>query len=213
VGMKTITDFTGVIQFRGDAELGGLFWTVNMFLALLASYVSVFVYFASGGDSVSERVAGLEIEERVAWTLVGSLSGAWVVVFGVFLLLMKKEYRRTFFTTMTGKQQVMDRFSADDEAVKAAVLKKNKKMWRAIREDVKEWVRANWWRWKEEKPEWFSLAWQSKVPVDWITDVEERTRLDTVGEKGRRRSSFEMVRSVFKKEKGKVYAEGVEVVV
>ena len=107
---------------------------------------------------------------------------------------------------------MIDRFGAVDEAVKASVIEKNKKMWRAIREDVKEWVQANWWRWKEEKPEWFSLAWQSKVPVDWITDVEERTRLDTVGEKGRRRSSFEMVRSVFKKEKGKVYAEGVEVV-
>ena len=64
-----------------------------------------------------------EIEERVAW------SGAWVVVFAELLLLMKKEYRRTFFATMRGKQQVMNRFSADDEAVKASVLKKNKKMW------------------------------------------------------------------------------------
>jgi len=100
----------------------------------------------------------------VAWTLVGSLSGAWVVVLGVFLLLMKKEYRRTFFTTMTGKQQVMNRFSADDEVVKASVLEKNKKVWLAIREDVKEWVQANWWRWKEEKPAWFDLAWLSKVP-------------------------------------------------
>ena len=80
------------------------------------------------------------------------------------MLLMKKEYRRTFFTTMTGKQQVMNRFSADDEVVKASVLEKNKKVWLAIREDVKEWVQANWWRWKEEKPAWFDLAWLSKVP-------------------------------------------------
>jgi len=133
-----------------------------------------------------------------------------VVVFGAFLLLMKKEYRLTFFTTMTAKQQVMDRFSADDEAVKAAVLKKNKKQWRAIREDVKEWVQANWWRWKEEKPEWFNLSWQSKVPKEWITDVEERARLDEVREKGRRRSSVEMIKGVFGKEMGKVYVEGVE---
>jgi len=156
VVVKTITDFTGVIQFRGDAELGGLFWTVNMFLALLASFVSVFVYYADSGEALEFISAGqnstaFEIEERVAWTLVGSLSGAWVAVFGVFLLLMKKEYRGTFFAM--SKQQVMDRFSADDEAVKATVLKKNKKQWRAIREDVKEWVQANWWRWKEEKPE------------------------------------------------------------
>jgi len=204
VCVKTTTDFTGVIQFRNSPDLGGLFWTLNMFLALLASFASVFVYYADTGEEVELITAGqnstaFEIEERVAWTLVGSLSGAWVVVFGVFLLLMKKEYRRTFFTTKTGKQQVMDRFSADDEAVKAAVLKKNKKMWRAIREDVQEWVQANWWRWKEEKPAWFDLAWQSKVPKEWITDVEERARLDKVREKGRRRSSVDKIKGVFGK--------------
>jgi len=200
--VKTVTDFTGVIHFRGPQELGGLYWTVNIFLALLASFVSVFVYYADTGEEVELITSGqnaFEIEERAAWTLVGSLSGAWLVVFGVFLLLMKKEYRLTFFTTKTGKQQVMDRFSADDEAVKAAVLKKNKKMWRAIREDVQEWVQANWWRWKEEKPAWFDLAWQSKVPKEWITDVEERVRLDKVRENGRRRSSVDKIKGVFGK--------------
>jgi len=39
----------------------------------------------------------------------------------------------------------------------------NKKQWWAIREDVKEWAQTNWRRWKEEKPERFDLAWQSKV--------------------------------------------------
>jgi len=94
---------------------------------------------------------------------------------------MKKEYRRTFFTTRTGKQWTMDFFvkGVDDEQ-KATVMGCNKAQWRAIREDVKEWVQANWWRWKEEKPAWFDLAWQSKVPEEWITDVEERARLDEV---------------------------------
>jgi len=164
--------------------MGGLVWTMNMFLALLASFASVFVYYADNGEEVELITTGqnstaFEIEERVAWTLVGSLSGAWVVVFGVFLLLMKKEYRRTFFTTRTGKQWTMDFFLEDTEdAVKKNVVGHNKAQWRAIRSDVKEWVQANWWRWKEEKPEWFDLAWQSKVPKEWITDVEERARLE-----------------------------------
>jgi len=58
------------------------------------------------------------------------------------------------------------------------------------------------------------LIWRgrvpSKVPKEWITDVEERARLDNVREKGRRRINVEMVRSVFGKEKGKVYVEGAE---
>ena len=101
VSIKTVTDFTGLIQFRGPQELGGLFWKVNMFLALAASFVSVWV-----GDG-----------DQMAWALVGSLSSAWVAVFGVFLLLMKKDYRGTFFATATGKQRVMDFFvkGVDDE--------------------------------------------------------------------------------------------------
>ena len=86
VVVKTVTDFTGVIQLRGDAELGGLFWTVNMFLALLASFASVFVYFADTGKEMElittpQNSTAFEIEERAAWKVVGSLSGAWVVCF------------------------------------------------------------------------------------------------------------------------------------
>jgi len=202
VFVKTIADFTGVIQFRNSPELGGLFWTLNMFLALLASFASVFVYYGDTGEEVElittdQNSTAFEIEERVAWTLVGSLSGAWVVVFGVFLLLMKKEYRRTFFTTRKGKQWTMDFFvKGVDDAQKSVVMTRNKKQWRAIRGDVQEWVQANWWKWKEEKPAWFDLAWQSKVPKEWITNVEERVRLDKARENGRRRSSFEKIKGV-----------------
>jgi len=48
------------------------------------------------------------------------------------------------------------------------------------------------------------------VPKEWISDLEERARMDTVRASGRRRSSVEMVRGVFGKGKGKVYVEGVE---
>ena len=54
-------------------------------------------------------------------------------------------------------------------------------------------MQANWWRWKEEKPAWFDLAWQSKVPKEWITDVEERERLDEVRRRRRRRSVKQLV--------------------
>ena len=123
----------------------------------------------------------------------------------MFLLLMKKEYRRTFFTTRTGKQWTMDFFlKGTEDSDKKVTVEHNKAQWRAIREDVKEWVQANWWRWKEEKPEWFDLAWQSKVPKEWITDVEERARLDKVRERGRRRSSVAVVKGMFGKREEEV---------
>ena len=138
VEVKTMTDFTGVIQFRHSVDLGGLYWTVNVFLALLASFGSVFAYYADTGKEVvtgGGKNGTFEIEERVAWTLVGSLSGAWVTVFEVFLLLMKKEYRRRV------KHKTMQYFLKGDNVV---VVRCNEKQWWAIREDVKEWVLANW---------------------------------------------------------------------
>jgi len=144
VFVKILVDFTGVIQFRGPQELGGLYWTVNIFLALLASFVCVWV----GGGGATE------------WTLVLAASGAFSSSFGLFLLLIKKEYWRTFVDTQTGRQQTTERFiQAVEDSVKASVMKKNKKQWAGIREDVMAWVFSNFWRWEAEKPEWYTESW------------------------------------------------------
>jgi len=175
--VKVLTDFTGVIQFRGDGELGGLYWTVNMFLALLASFVCVWT--SDGGAT--------------EWTLVGAASGAFTLSFGLFLLLMKKEYRSSFFDTKTGKQWAMDFFlKGEDDEAKQNVLCCNKKMWRAIRGEVKEWVREGWWRWEADRPEWFTESWIAKVPSDMIPTEEQQAAKD-IRASARRRSSFAMI--------------------
>jgi len=182
--VKTITDFTGVIQMRHPGELGGLYWTVNMFLALLVSFVSVWVYFQNGGE---------EVNEREALTLVGCMSGAWLITFLLFLLVMKKGYRRTFFASKTGKQNTQNYFLLGaDDSVKSIVVKNNKKQWKDIREDVKEWVQANYWRWDEERPAWFTDAWLSKVPPSFIPS-EGRGAAKEIRASARRRSNFALV--------------------
>jgi len=186
--VKILADFTGVIQFRADAELGGLYWTVNMFLALAASFVCVWV--GDGG--------------RVEWTLVGAASGLWVLTFALFLLLAKKGYRRTFFDTKTGKQWAMDFFlKGEDDEAKQNVLGCNKKQWRAIRSEAKEWVGANWWRWEEEKPEWFTESWIAKVPPDMIPSDAKQAAKD-MRASARRRSSLG-ARVVAKEDGRRVY--------
>ena len=180
VGIKNIVDFTGVVHYRSPQELGGLYFTANMFLALLASVASVWVYIDKGGG---------EVTERVAFSLVGYLGGCWSITFGLFLLLMKKEYRRTFFTVLTAKQATMDKFKIDDEAVKASVLKKNKHHWRVIRGEVKEWVLENYWRWDEEKPTWMTESWLAKLPSDMIP-AEAEKHVKGIRDSQRRRSSL-----------------------
>jgi len=173
VGVKAITDFTGVIHFRGPQNLGGLYWTVNMFLAVVASFVSVWV----GGGG------------RMEWTLVLAASGAFILSFGLCLLLMKKGYRRTFVGTQTGRQQTTERFiQAVDDSVKASVMNNNKKQWAGIREDVKAWVLSNYWRWEEEKPEWLTESWIAKVPPDMIPS-EAKQAAKVIRDCARRRNS------------------------
>jgi hypothetical protein len=38
-------------------------------------------------------------------------------------------------------------------------------------------VQENWWTWKEEKPDWFTDAWISEVPDDFIPAKEDRVAL------------------------------------
>jgi len=181
VVVKTITDFTGVIHCRHPYELGGLYWTGNMFLALLASFASVWIYV---------EYDGVEVKRREAWTLVGYMSGAWLTIFGLFLLLMKKEYRLTFFCTKSGKQNSMNYFlMGGDDEVKSAVLSCNKQQWRQIRGEVKTWVLNNWYRWIDEKPLWFTEAWLAKVPTDFIPEDEDQAKLEEIRKKVKRRSS------------------------
>ena len=181
---KTIVDFTGIVHFRHPYELGGLFWTANVVLALLASFASVWLYFENDGEAITERAA---------WTLVGYMSGAWIITFGLFLLLMKEGYRRTFFSTMSGKNNSMNYFlmGADDEA-KSAVLDCNKHHYRQIRGEVKAWVREGWWRWEADRPGWFTESWIAKVPPDMVPSEAKQAAKD-MRASARRKSSFFLV--------------------
>ena len=47
-------------------------------------------------------------------------------------------------------------------------------------------MRANWWRWNEERPEWFGEAWVNKLPNDFVPeDEEEQLRVQMIRKKGR----------------------------
>jgi len=187
VVVKTITDFTGVVQFRNFPDLGGMYWTANMFLALAVSFVSVWV----GGGGKKEFI------------MVAIASGAWALTFGLFLLVMKKEYRGTFFSTKSGKQHTMEFFlEGKDDAAKSSLFNNNKMLWRAIRGDVKEWVKANYWRWEAERPEWLTESWIAKVPPDMFPE-EAKQAAKEIRASMRRRSTFAAIAMVASEEEGR----------
>ena len=103
---------------------------------------------------------------------------------------MKKGYRRTFFSTTSGKANTMNYFLLrTDESVRCIMITDNKLLWREMRADVKTWVLKNWWRWMEEKPDWFTEAWVKKLPDDFIPADDDEVKLEAIRKKGRRRSA------------------------
>jgi hypothetical protein len=197
-------DYTGLIYFRHPVEVGGLFWSLNPLIALLCSCASVAIYYGStsrfGGDDadyfeVSRNATNNTtlvadsaefMSESNCWKLVGGLSGSWVLVFLLMISIMKKKYRKTFFLTKTGKQVTMELMSSPDEEVKASIFKRNRGQWKAVEGDVEIWVKQNWFRWKKERPKWFTENLIAKIPDFMIPKEEDRVVLGEM----RRRSSL-----------------------
>jgi len=105
---------------------------------------------------------------------------------------MKREYRGTFWSTKTSKQQSMSFFDSEDDAVKPEVMTENRLLWAAIRPQVEDWVGANYWRWEKERPAWFTESWIAKIPPDMVPSEAKQAAKDNRAN-SRRRSSFAIV--------------------
>jgi hypothetical protein len=103
---KTLTDFTGILQFRGAGEMGGVMWLWTMCLSLVAPWAAVPVYFGSltsnstnataveivlssstffgsltsnsTNSTAVEIVDAWELEQSNALGLLGGLTAGWV---------------------------------------------------------------------------------------------------------------------------------------
>jgi len=136
--------------------LGGIYFTFNMCVALITSLVSVDVFVR--GQTVGEEA------ERALWPLVSWMCGVWLGLFGVFLLLMKKEFRGSFFSFETASTYAQNIFlnGRSDEA-KMTIFEEKERQWRGIRGEVEGFVRGNLSRWKEEQPVWFDSAFERLI--------------------------------------------------
>ena len=58
--VKSVTDFTLIVQFRHQNELGGRYWTCNMIMQQAFSFVAVFLYrskYTTSGCAIAEKEA------------------------------------------------------------------------------------------------------------------------------------------------------------
>ena len=103
----------------------------------------------------------------------------------MFLSLMKKTYRSTFWSIETGNEYIQDFFlQGGSDSIKMNVLTKNRAKWKAIEPQVKEWVREGWMGWERDKPDWFTDNWKARVPVDWVPKEGKAEHMRAVAERG-----------------------------
>ena len=70
---------------------------------------------------------------------------------------------------MTGKRTTLMQWGDTDESIKAgAAFNCHESHTASVRDDVKVWVHANWYRWEEEKPAWWTDAMKGSIPNDML---------------------------------------------
>jgi hypothetical protein len=151
-------------------------------LAITAPFGAVAIFYSNDAST------GSNLDESTAWALVSSLCGAWILVFLLFLVLMSSSHRHTFYSTQTSKAWVCSHFTKEGatDASKMGIHKKRRRLWTHLRPEVKEWTLANWARFEQEDPAWFSPALIANVDDDMIPP----NSLARLGGGRRRRSSM-----------------------
>jgi hypothetical protein len=200
--VKVVTDFTGVLQFRGAAELGGIYWSMNSLIALSSCFVCSWVYFNNrkgaglrGGDgtefaalntTLSEETEGFALNEDDVWLGLRLASCGVILSFAIILKLMKKKYRKTFFSTEKGWEWACKFFlNGKNDEMKMNIFGCKRDLWRSIEGDVRLWTLSNWWKWKREQPDWFTDSLISRIPDAFVPEEEDREVL----QEARRKSS------------------------
>ncbi len=86
------------------------------------------------------------------------------------LLTMDRKYVRTFFSTQTGRDFVMDHFLDNDgnDECRAQIFTNDQELWRPIRAQVQAWLRSRFKVWRRTKPAWFTAALLASIPTDML---------------------------------------------
>jgi hypothetical protein len=132
-----LVDFTACVHYRNPVDLGGAYWILNAVMSQLSCFASVVLYDVY-------YVGDARISRSFLYGIVGALGLVWLLSFGTFLLIIKREYRRTFVSMQTGSDYIISYFrdNAANEARQIQIFYSNELLWRSIRPAVKAWVRS-----------------------------------------------------------------------
>ena len=169
--VKIIVDFTSMVQFRHPNEVGGAYWLFGLILTM-------------GSVPVSVHIASPYVEERandIASSIVQNFIPITTLCFAVFVFNIKWKYWHTFWSMQKSKDYSMAFFlEGESDEMKFEVFTNSRHHWVSIEGKIKKWVRLNWAKWEEEKPEWFTDVRKGMVPVEFIPSDGDARRRESV---------------------------------
>ena len=151
--VKTITDFTSIVQFRHPYDLGGVQWILALLLTLAGLPFAVWVYRSKIGEDAiygGARTAAFSLLPFVATLLA------------IFFMTIESKYIRTFVTFRRARDLTIKTFRERDDATKAAyTVQVSRHLWQSIDEEVRGWL---------------DEAMRSRIPLDLIPSAAERVK-------------------------------------
>jgi hypothetical protein len=100
----------------------------------------------------------------------GTLIVVWTMAVVGLWLTIKREYLHTFSSTQTGcsfsRGFVLG--NEGNDAKRIRIFEFNERLWRSIRECVRQWALSMYATWEALKPTWFTDARKAAIPDDFI---------------------------------------------
>ena len=161
--------------------MGGACWLFSLFVLNASLPLAIFIYeneFQEDNTSAAARA------------LCGVALPSSMVTLVIFFLATKKEYWGTFFSAEKGTDLAKRRFFSNaEDALKAdAIFWNNRMYWEDIEDQIEKWVRENWERWMDEKPEWLDDQIKARIPAHMIPNIEDRKVVEELQSEMRRSS-------------------------
>jgi hypothetical protein len=111
--------------------------------------------------------------------------------------MIKPEYLFMWYDQKTCVQYIRaEHVGAETDEVKMFIFTYHGAKWAHYKDEVREFTHANWARWKEEQPAWFTAEVVARVPDEYIP-IAALASLNAAAHGGqRRRSSLGLMESV-----------------
>jgi len=184
VAVKVICDFTGFLHARHPYEMGGFYWLMSMMWTQASVFGAIKLKEEFGRGMEEDDVGDWAIKEEDYLTIATMLFLLWLVAISGLIFGSEKEFRKTFYSTRTGRQYNEALFRSDDDEIMMQVFDTHISFNRNIEDEIKKWLSANWNRWYASWPEWLTDELIERIPERLLPGGDDKGVLDEIGSPG-----------------------------